>query len=529
MKITLHTIYFLFLFSLSNLPVFSQYRFQIEYTGGIHSPVLIDTLDNGYLLAGSTSTNTMGGIDGFVMKIDFSGSIVWSKVYGGSNDDQFLSMARMHNGNFILAGTTKSFIHSSSDSINAYLVEIDPNGVLVWSKSIGTNYDDKTYSIKETADSGFILAGTTENNGVINPFLVKLDSQKNIEWNHIYSDSLYNITVAQSVVQTSDSGYALTGYATKTSSPDYYNMFIVKTDTAGNVTNATHYINNDSTMATHMGVFGYQIIENNVGNLVVVGGVGAFYTVLTSYASSWLLIEQTTTGNIIHSKSFNLNTGDGRCLDIQQTNDGGYILGGYMGNYFMTMIKADANLSKQWCYHYDQSFTPASFGYSVKYTADNGFILAGSYLSGSVVRIVKTNIDGNSGCQEASPVSGGSSNNITLDTLTEIWTSISGIDTNSISIDTSEANIISTLVCINVGVDELGEENAIVVYPNPASSKLIINIDGQETITLTNSIGKVIFSKVYRTSGEYELDISGFATGVYFMKAGNRITKFVKQ
>ena len=54
-------------------------------------------------------------------------------------------------------------------------------------------------------------------------------------------------------------------------------MFIVKTDSAGAVSFAQHYFFTDSVNYSQRGVFGYDIIQNSAGNIVVAGGVGGYY------------------------------------------------------------------------------------------------------------------------------------------------------------------------------------------------------------------------------------------------------------
>src|SRR5438105_10912864 len=78
----------------------AQNTFQKEYSPGSAAPFIIDTLPDGYLVAGSVATPAAGGLNGFIMKINFSGTHLWSKLYGGIKDDQFISMNRTHDGNF---------------------------------------------------------------------------------------------------------------------------------------------------------------------------------------------------------------------------------------------------------------------------------------------------------------------------------------------------------------------------------------------------------------------------------------------
>jgi hypothetical protein len=131
------------------------------------------------------------------------------------------------------------------------------------------------------------------------------------------------------------------------------------------------------------GAFGYDIIQNSAGHLVAVGGAGGYYLAASSNIYMWLLLESDTNGNLVYSKAFGLNTGDCRAQSVREIPGGGYILGGYMGNYYLAMIKANAAIATQWCYHYDFSYLPIAKAYCVRNTSDSGFIAAGSLLTGN--------------------------------------------------------------------------------------------------------------------------------------------------
>lgn len=514
------------------LSTVAQNKFQIEYSPGVAAPFVIDTLENGYLVAGCTNTLTAGGIDGFVMKISFSGIPLWSKVYGGIKDDQFFSVQRTRNDHFILSGSTKSFVDLPSDSGNIYLVEIDTLGSVIRSRSFGTDNLDIAYSVKETADKGFVIAGTTDSVGHISAYLIKTDSMLNTQWSHIYRNGSYDINVARSVIQTSDGGYAFTGYSTLSNTSAYNDMFIVRTDSTGSVVSSTHYSFNDSANYSNRGAFGYDIIQNSAGNLVVVGGVGGYYLTAFSNIYMWLLLEVDANGNTVYSKDFALNTGDCRALSVRQTPDGGYILGGYMGNYYLAMIKSNPSIIKQWCYYYALSYNPTARGYCARYTSDGGFILSGSLISGTSSRIVKTNLNGISGCAEAVPVGpGGTSYNISLTSLTVPWSVSNKIDTAAALTISNNTTVSVNSVCSNVGISESDVTDLFKIYPNPGNRILTLTGYKTESVTISNSLGEIILEKYLldKIESRTDLDISALAPGIYFIKVGNDVRKFMKE
>lgn len=266
------TIFLLFFLVVAGIPfsTLGQHQFQNEYDPGIVGSSEVAILPDGYLVAGSTDTLTTGGLDGFVMKIRADGTRVWGKVYGGAMDDVFSSIHRTHKGTFVLAGMTKSFVDSPSDASNIFLVGIDSSGSVIRSVSLGLGTNDMAYDVKETKDHGFILTGST-NTGAC---LVKLDSSMNIQWGHVYTDPDYNASVARAVVQTFEGGYAFTGYSTMSVPANETRMFISKTSSTGVVDTSINYFFTDSLNYSQRAVFGYDIIQNVSGNLVVAGGFG---------------------------------------------------------------------------------------------------------------------------------------------------------------------------------------------------------------------------------------------------------------
>jgi hypothetical protein len=434
-------------------------------------------------------------------------------------------MQRIHNGNFILSGITKSFVNLPSDSGNIYLLEIDTSGSVIWSKSIGTDNTDIAYSIKETTDNGFIIAGETDSAGHINAYLVKTDSLINIQWSQIYSDSAYDVNSIRGVVQTSDGGYAFTGFSTLTTGPVNNNMFIVKTDSAGSVIISTHYFFTDSANYSQRGVFGYDIIQNSSGHLVVVGGVGGYYITAFSNIYMWLLIEADTSGAIVYSKAFSLNTGDCRALSIQQTPDDGYILGGYMGNYYLAMIKASPSIITQWCYHYDLSFNPVAKGYCARNTSFGGFILSGSLLSGTAMRIVKTDSNGMSGCAQSVPIGpGGASGNISLPSLQLQWTSVNNADTVSALTISSSINISTSTICSTVDIEELTEFGHFKIYPNPTHNTFTISFNNPLAtancqLSIYDVTGRVVHEQ--KINSQLSTVNCQLSAGIYFVKVSD--------
>jgi uncharacterized delta-60 repeat protein len=203
------------------------------------------TSDGGYIVAGETTSFGAGGADAFVFKLKSNGSMDWQKSYGGTNDDRARSIQQTSDGGFIVAGETNSFAAGGSD---IWVWKLDATGAVVWQKTYGRVNDDAAYSVQQTSDGGYILAGgTTPAGSSLNDvFLLKLDASGGVVWQKTYGG--VNDDAAYSVQQASDGGYIIAG---KTSS--FGNLFgdiwILKVNANGEIDWQKAYGGNGSNSA----------------------------------------------------------------------------------------------------------------------------------------------------------------------------------------------------------------------------------------------------------------------------------------
>ena len=187
------------------------------------------TSDGGFVLAGSTFNVSSNERDMRLLKVDSIGIEVWSVAYGGAGDDKANAVQQTSDGGFVLAGSTSSFGSGGSDM---YLVQVDSLGVEEWSVVYGGNDDEYARSVRQTSNGGYVLGGLTYNSDFTEGYLyiLKIDSFGIEEWGIAHHVSSYNF--ANSVQQTSDGGYVLSGGTSDSGSG--YRIYLVKTDSEGN-------------------------------------------------------------------------------------------------------------------------------------------------------------------------------------------------------------------------------------------------------------------------------------------------------
>jgi hypothetical protein len=322
------------------------------------------TADGGYILGGysmsnavaNKTENNIGLFDYWIVKTDSIGNIQWQNTIGGTDDDIIRSVHQTSDGGYIMGGYSVSNISGDKTEncwggqFDYWIVKTDSLGNIQWQKTIGGTLDDRLWFVNQTTDGGYILGGHSNSNisgnktenrvGGADYWVVKTDSLGNIQWQNTIGGT--NDDYLYSMQQTSDGGYILAGSSRSNS-------------------------NGDKTENTH-GQDDYWIVKiNSVGNIVWQNDIGA------------------SDNDLLFS--------------IQQTTDGGFILGGFSnsdaawdkteddyGWFDYWIVKTDASGTVQW----DNTIGGDSIDYlySIRQTADGGYILGGH--SGSEISGDKT-------------------------------------------------------------------------------------------------------------------------------------------
>ena len=150
------------------------------------------TSDGGYIVAGTTSFGA-GINDIWILKLDQTGTVSWQKTYGGSGDDDAYSIQQTTDGGYIVAGSTSSF---GAGNYDMWILKLDQTGTVSWQKTYGGSGGDCAYSIQQTSDGGYIVAGYTTSFGAGNDdmWILKLDSNGNINNCDIIGTSTATVT-----------------------------------------------------------------------------------------------------------------------------------------------------------------------------------------------------------------------------------------------------------------------------------------------------------------------------------------------
>ena len=188
------------------------------------------TNDGGYIFAGSTISDdddvsdNNGFYDYWVVKIDDSGNLLWENNFGGAGEDRAYAVYTTANGDYLVGGSSYSNnfdVSGNNGGSDFWVLRLDNNGALLWERNLGGMGSEWAWGLDATIDDGLVVCGRTNTgngsgdvsgtNGGIDFWLVKLDSDGQLEWENTYGGS--SNEVPYSVTQTPDEGFVLAGYS----------------------------------------------------------------------------------------------------------------------------------------------------------------------------------------------------------------------------------------------------------------------------------------------------------------------------
>jgi mannose/fructose-specific phosphotransferase system component IIA len=293
---------------------------------------IIQSSDGGYVVAGYTQSFGAGWYDFYVVKLDSSGNVLWAKTIGGSNYDVATSIIQSSDGGYVIAGYTRSF---GAGYVDIYVVKLDSSGNVIWTKTIGGSSGDEAWSIIQSSDGGYVVAGRTYSFGAgyDDFYVVKLDSSGNVIWTKTIGGSLTDVAI--SIIQSSDGGYVVTG-GTQSFGAGSYDIYVVKLDSGGNVQWTKTIGGSNWDVA-------WSIIQSSDGGYVVAGetrGFGAGYFDI-------YVVKLDSGGNVQWTKTIGGSLTD-VASSIVQSSDGGYVVAGSTrsfgaGGADLYVVKMDAN------------------------------------------------------------------------------------------------------------------------------------------------------------------------------------------
>ena len=472
--------------------------------------------------------------------------ISWQKSFGGDSVDYANDIQQTSDGGYIVAVRSYSIdgdVTGNHGNGDYWIVKLDSSGTLSWQKCLGGSGDDVPWSIQQTSDGGYIVAGSsrstdgdvTGNHGTDDFWIVKLAANGNLTWQKSLGGSQQEW--AESIQQTTDGGYIVAGWSLSydgdvTGNHGSLDYWIVKLDSSGNLAwqKCLGGSDDDESISIQQTTEGGYIVAgwsySNDGDVIGNHGNDDFW-----------IVKLAANGNLSWQKCLGGSDGDG-ALCIKQTTDGGYIVAGLsyshdgevtgnhgLSDYWIVKLAANGNLLWQ------KSFGGSNWddALSVEQTTEGGYIVSGRSMSmdGEVTGnhgswdywIIKLTANGNLSWQKCF---GGSWDDIafSIKQTTDggyIVAGRSGSFDGDVTGNHAYGDVwIVKLKNFGVGIEEASRVRGLNVWPNPAQDVLFVESDVAKDVVILNVTGEIVM----RTEivGKEGLEVSGLPTGVYWVR-----------
>ncbi|MDD5529335.1 MAG: FlgD immunoglobulin-like domain containing protein [bacterium] len=453
-------------------------------TGDDYGAYIQQTTDKGYIMTGSTTSYGAGQEDFLVVKLDSAADILWAKTFGGDSTDMAFSVQQTSDGGYIVAGGTKSF---GGGSVDFLIIKLTSVGAISWAKTYGSTYTDGANAIQQTSDGGYIVLGYTFSYPSITSggeFLVmKLDATGNVSWAKTLGGGDLDIGT-NGVQETSDGGFIVDGFTASYGSGGE-DFLVVKLTSTGIVswTRVLGGVQDDEANA---------IEQTSDGGYAVAG-------ITNSYGSGQgdvMLAKLTSGGAVSWVKTYG-----GTALDcpwyIQQDAGGNYIVVGETKSFgagasdFLVM-KLGGTGSVIWSKAFGGLQNDCANG--VRLTADSGCVIAGETttygVGGHDFLMVKVNFAGGmaSDCPWVdAPVTVTTPGITGSSVSTGVICSISG---SACTVTANDPPLQTDDVCSEAGIEEAVKplKTALVCFPNPVKNTTAIKY----SIATGSRTGKIL-------------------------------------
>ena len=319
-------------------------------TGSEEAYEIQQTTGGGYIITGMSDSNNFfgsgfGNDDILVIKTDSNGSVEWGKRFGTISSERGHSVKQTTDGNYIVTG----FIGGGG----TWVAKLDSSGNLYTNWSNVTFGGSQAYAVEETSDGGFVIAGYSVNGtNNIDVRVFKLNATSDIAWDYNFGGT--NADYAYSIKQTIDGGFIVAGM-TESNNGDVINNYgnqdfwVLKLNASGG-------LEWQSTYGGSQNDFANKIQQTNDGGYIVVGQTNSDDNDVSGNPGSniydYWVVKLNSTGQLQWQSCLGGSANDfGNA--IQQTTDGGFIVAGRSasnnydvsgnhGNYDFWLVKLES-------------------------------------------------------------------------------------------------------------------------------------------------------------------------------------------
>lgn len=288
------------------------------------------TKDGNFIIAGSTGNSPTTNSDAWLVKIDPSAKILWSKTKGSYGTEVAFDVQETSDNGFIVTGYADV---GGSDSVNAFLWRTDANGADTWYYTYGGNRNDEGHSVKQTPEGDFIFIGQTMSMGAgdLDFYVVKTGPTGAVLWTKTYGGAYYDRGQDLEIIAD---GYILTGDTKKQAGGEDYDAYLVKINNSGEVQWFKTFGGTDKDITK-------MIRKTNDGGYIIVGNIRSY-----GYINPYMWIIKTDANGVEQWTQHYGFEHHEHGYFIEQLADGGYIVLGHTVRYYTPDYNVDIYLVK---------------------------------------------------------------------------------------------------------------------------------------------------------------------------------------
>jgi hypothetical protein len=453
------------------------------------------TDDGGFIAVGSTESTdgdiseNAGFMDYWIIKINQNGEMEWEKNLGGTDSESARYVEQTSDGGYILCGNSKSNdgdVGGNNGDSDYWVVKLDEDGEIMWEKNYGGSSNDFAWSIKQTTDEGDIVSGysgssdgdVSGNNGSTDYWILKLDVDGEIVWDKNLGGS--SNETARYIQQSEDGGFVVAGFS-RSNDGDVggnnggFDYWIVKLNSDGEIMW-------EKSLGGSNDEIGWSVEELITGGYIVCGysnsndgDVGG-----NNGGSDYWIVGLGSDGEILWEKNYGGSNNE-FTNSLQQTIDGGYIIGGNSGSLNSGDVGGNNGGSDYWIVKVNQTGeilweknlggTGTEGLWWVQQTIDEGYIIAGFSESND------GDVGGNNG-------------------MADYW-------------------IVKLAPLTSSTTTLANDKGGISIQPNPNKGIFFIesNILGSSfEVEIYNSSGKIVYTQ---SGNSKQLNLQGISKGIY--------------
>lgn len=349
-------------------------------SGNDYPATAIETADGNFVIVGGSnsnisgdkSENSKGGFDFWIVKIDNTGTVLWDKTIGGSDDDYAITISETSTNDLIISGDSAS--NTSGDKSensrgfsDAWIIKTTSTGTLIWDKTLGGDADEEAIGLELTPDGGYII-GIIAESGIsgdktVNTsnnedyWVVKLSNTNTIDWQKNYGGSSSSASILTNLIPTSDGGYLLAGDTDsgiggeKTENTNGgTDLWFIKIDNTGAIQwqnsvggSNDEYVPYGFEKAGGGFIFAAESLSNTSGDKTE-----------DSNSNDIWVIELDASGNVIADKTFGTNSTE-YPEQIIPTSDGNYVIVASVNDLSGDNTEAPVGNTDYWLFKIDES------------------------------------------------------------------------------------------------------------------------------------------------------------------------------